>query len=303
MMKSNLSQVLQKFITEENQCVNTTEILNEVSNQKLLPVDPYQDFTIKVVRTFDDRVRAYRFMYKIYLEKEFAEVNTSRMWYSLYDAHPNTITFIAEKSDEVIGAITVVMDSEMGLSANELYADEISEMKSRNHRPAEIISLGVKSGQKDAKKILIKLFNNIYFAARGVFSVTDLIITVNPRHQKFYSRVLTFDTLGIPKEYNKVGGAVAVLLNLNLKKVEMLVEMSRTVKVTKGIIYEYFYTIKEKKDIVESIKSSINPMSLREFDYFFNSNFFLGDPQSHHFKHLKKYFHKIFVLDIFFNYN
>ncbi|PCJ59952.1 MAG: hypothetical protein COA79_09100 [Planctomycetota bacterium] len=267
MKASNLSQVLQKFTHDR---IHDYSFSNESAGNSSFPNLAVNDeIKISIANNVIDRIEAYRLLYSVYVEKEFATPNKSKMWFSLFDAHPDTVTFIAKENNVLVGAITVVFNSEMGLPANDLYADEINEFITEGHKVAEIISLGIQKRARYAQKILIKLFNFAYLAARGLHSVTDLIITVNPKHEPFYKRKLLFDMLGGNKCYEKVGGAEAVLLKLDLKKIEKLVDKIRLEKHPKKTIYQQFFKASEKLELIKKIKKKLKPMTTKEMHYFF----------------------------------
>lgn len=269
MKASNLSQALQKFTFDR---IHDSTFCNEsFENSSFANLAINDEIKISIANNVTDRVEAYKLLYSVYVEKKFATPNKSKMWYSLFDAQPETVTFIAKENNKVVGAITVVFNSTMGLPANDLYADEINEFIADGHKVAEIISLGIQKKARYAQKILIKLFNFAYLAARGLHSVTDLIITVNPKHVPFYSRKLLFDRLGGNKCYEKVGGAEAVLLKLDLKNIEKTVDKARLEKTSKKAIYQYFFKASEKLEVVKKIKKKIKPMTTKEMLYFFGN--------------------------------
>jgi hypothetical protein len=63
------------------------------------------------------RRAAYRLVYELYLEKEYALPHPSKMWLSIFDALPETATLVVKRGDGVVGAVTVVFDSDIGLPA------------------------------------------------------------------------------------------------------------------------------------------------------------------------------------------
>ena len=64
------------------------------------------------------------------------------------------------------------------------------------------------------------MFKLAYLTARRLEQATDFIITVNPRHMAYYERILLFRRVGRQRCYGKVGGAPAVLMNLDLEIAE-----------------------------------------------------------------------------------
>lgn len=267
MISSKLSQVLKIFTHKSLEQQNST-IQKHSSPSSFFQIDDI-NIKISVANKITDRIQAYQLLYSVYIEKEFATPNKTKMWYSLFDAHPDTVTFIAKEYDKVVGAITVVFDSEMGLPAENVYAKEINQLKKQNKKPAEIISLGISKEARGAQKVLVKLFNLAYLTAKGVHLASDIIITVNPKHTPFYIKKMFFEIIGENKNYDKVSGAPATLLILNFKKIEDLVNTIRFKTYNKKTIYHLFFKADEKEDVIRMIKNEISPMTKEEINYFF----------------------------------
>ncbi len=257
-----------------------TEVLRRIEDTAVLePVAPREtafaggEYTIGVAADLATRRAAYRLVYQLYLEKEYAQPHPARMWLSIYDALPETSTLVVKRRGEVVAALTVICDSPMGLPADRIYGQELDAMRRAGRRPAEIVSLGVSPRAGRGSEILVKLFDFVYILARQIRGATDFINTVNPRHSKFYMRSLRFRVAGPEREYDKVGGAPAVLLRLDLDVADALhrqahrpgaarQEKSRT-------LYKMFHGPEETQRMTGTLRRSLRPMSEREIRYFF----------------------------------
>jgi hypothetical protein len=231
-------------------------------------------YTVRVANDLESRQKAYRLVYRLYLEKEYAQPRPSRMWLSIFDALPETTTLLIERTDTgaAVGALTVAVDSPMGLPADKLYGPELDALRASGRRLAEIVSLGVADDLAGGMQVLVKLFNFGYFVARGLQGVTDFVVTVNPRHVNFYQRLMLFEAAGPEREYAKVGGAPAVLLRLDLAVPEEQVRLERgpqELRPTRSrTIYKSFLTVREEPAVVAGLRGSLRPMSSREIGYF-----------------------------------
>ena len=233
-------------------------------------------YTIRMANDLESRRKAYRLVYRLYLEREYARPHPSEMWLSLFDALPGTSTLLVEKADagEAVGALTVVLDSPMGLPADDLYRPELDALRASDRRLSEIVSLGVaESPEAGAGSwILVELFNFVYLLARRIRGATDFVITVNPRHVRFYERTLLFRTAGPERNCVKVGGAPALLLRLDLAVPEERVSLehgpvgSRPPKAR--TLYPMFHAPSEEPGIVAGLGAQMRSMSDAELDYF-----------------------------------
>ncbi|PCJ56240.1 MAG: hypothetical protein COA79_19505 [Planctomycetota bacterium] len=293
MKSSKLSQVLNTFT---NQSV-TSQVPNDQKHST--PSSFFQiegrDITVSVANKLTDRIQAYNLLYSVYVEKEFVSPNKSKMWYSLFDAHPDTVTFIAKDNNKVVGAITVVFDSEMGLPAESVYSKEIDQLRKINRKPTEIISLGISKDARGAQNILIKLFNLAYLTAKEIHLASDFIITINPKHAPFYIKKMFFKIIGENKSYDKVGGAPATLLILNFKKVEKVINAIRLKTYNNKTNCRFFIPLlfieDEKEEVIKMIKNEMSPMTKEEVNYFFeDESKQTYDNSEEHFEYVRNLF-------------
>ncbi|MBA4388434.1 MAG: hypothetical protein C0404_10670 [Verrucomicrobia bacterium] len=174
-------------------------------------------YGIVVANTLEERKRAWAMVYRMYKEKGYAKQDTEELWYGLHDALPQTTTFIATRDGVDIATLTIVFDSDVGLPADGLYRDELDRLRSRGRRLCEIISLSSEETDKrQAIEVLKHMFKVAYLMACKLVDATDFIITVNPHHSAYYERKLLFKRQGNVRSYEKVSGAPAVLLVLDL---------------------------------------------------------------------------------------
>ncbi|PCJ51666.1 MAG: hypothetical protein COA79_25625 [Planctomycetota bacterium] len=227
---SKVSQVIEKF--------------NQFPRSNNVRATNHQDIEIKIAKDQNLKEEAYRLIYQTYLEKGFTEKNASEMWYSVYDLLDESIVVVAMDNNIVVGALTLILDSEFGLPANELYEKELSRIRA-NNTLTEITSLGILKSARFSTTILVKLFNQAYLYSKGSKNSTHFIITVNPRHVMFYQKKLLFEKIGSVKYYDKVGGAPAELLILDLDLVEKTI-LDRNISKSKTL-YKQFISVKEFK--------------------------------------------------------
>ncbi len=260
---------------------------------------PFGDgrYTIRVANDRESREKAYRLVYRLYLEKEYVRPNASRMWLGAFDALPDTITLLVEKNvvegggwkvegnnadnfpqpstlhpqpptrsaqSAPVGALTVVFDSAAGLPADELYKAELDALRATGRRIAEVVSLGIDADAAGGSEVLVRLFNLIHTASRRVRDATDFVITVNPRHVRFYERMMLFVPMGPERSYGKVGGAPAVLLRLPLDTPDRVSGRER-----QRTLYRQWMNETEEARAAEVLRRQIRPMSAEEMQHFF----------------------------------
>jgi hypothetical protein len=181
----------------------------------------YGDCEIRVASSIEDRRRAWELVYRVYAEKGYAEKDAQGLWYGIHDALPETTTFVVEREGDVVAALTVVFDSPLGLPADNLYGRELDTLRRQGRRLCEIVSLvSVERRMSLGANVLRHLFKLAYITARYLEKATDFVITVNPHHVQYYEKSLLFEELAGERTYEKVCGAPAVLLRLDLATAE-----------------------------------------------------------------------------------
>jgi hypothetical protein len=123
---------------------------------------------------------------------------------------PYLFSFVAYDEGKLVGTVSIRFDSEKGLSADELYKDEIDVLRKEGCKVCEFTRLAVDE-LTVSKPVLAGLFHTTYLYAAAVHGYNFAVIEVNPRHVGFYRRALSFEPIG-PERMNKRVHAPAVLL-------------------------------------------------------------------------------------------
>lgn len=136
-------------------------------------------------------------------------VNKRYAWRGYGDNHqipvaPLHYTFSALDDEEVIGTITLAVDSPKGLAADKIFKEEIDQFR---RRPGTIVCELTKFAFDAAipsKKLLASLFHIVFIYGIRQHQCTDLFIEVNPRHRRYYEAMLGFKPIGKMKTNESV---------------------------------------------------------------------------------------------------
>lgn len=170
---------------------------------------------------------------------------------------PNRITLVAHKNDHIIGTITLGFDSSIGLLVDELYKEEINPIRKQRRKLCEFTKLAVDGGVR-SKRVLASLFHIAYIYAYNLHNSTDLFIEVNPRHAKFYEKMLGFKQYG-PEKHNHRVNAPAVLLWLDLDYAHQQIQkFGGRLNLTRSekSLYPYFFSPAEEEGISHRLELS-----------------------------------------------
>lgn len=167
---------------------------------------------------------------------------------------PDLVTLVAGTDTMTIGTISIHFDGPDGLLVDELFHHELEPLRARGQRLCEFIKLAI-DGEVRSKRVLGALFHIAVILARNVHAATDLLIEVNPRHVRFYQRMLGFTPAGEARWNTRVN-APAVLMRLEFDK-----HHHRVVKFgghpelanTERSFYPYFFSLHEEEAIARRL--------------------------------------------------
>lgn len=171
-----------------------------------------------------------------------------------FQKDPSRITLMAFQEDKVIGTLTLGMDSDSPLLAEELYKAEIDSLRAAGRKVCELTKLAVDQTQS-SKRVLASLFHIAYIYGRVMQGYTDVVIEVNPRHVAFYKRMLGFNEFGPERLCARVN-APAVLLRLELEYVDQQIEsLGGKADTVTGVrsLYPFFFTKQDEVGITQRL--------------------------------------------------
>ncbi|MBI4358719.1 MAG: hypothetical protein HY584_05400 [Candidatus Omnitrophica bacterium] len=192
----------------------------------LLALKHANDYSCHTAKRFEDLRDAYRLVYEEYLIRGYCKPKTCRLHYTYFCALPESRTFLLFKREETetLGTASLILNSPCGLPSEFLFPEQIRQLQNDGRQLAEVTLLAVSSGAfgstifslTNIQKLIgiFQLFKAIfhYTQAKGI---TDLIVAVNPKHEKLY-QYLTFEPISPIRSYSKVCGKPALLMRLDM---------------------------------------------------------------------------------------
>ncbi len=170
---------------------------------------------------------------------------------------PSRITLVASEHDEVIGTITIGFDSPSGLHVDDLFAGEVDGLRRAGRRVCEFTKLAVDSLER-SKRVLAALFHVSYIYGHLLMSYDNLLIEVNPRHVRYYRRMLGFRAIGGPRLNLRVN-APAVLMSLDFAHVRAQIAKyggKPQYSMLERSLYPYSFSPAEESGIVGRLRSA-----------------------------------------------
>ena len=167
---------------------------------------------------------------------------------------PAGATLVAFDKGRIVATVSVGLDSPKGMAAQSLYPEEVANLRAEGARLCEFTRLAV-DRNGNATEVLAMLFHVAYLYAKRVHGATHLLAEVNPRHLRFYSRMLGFTRVGPQRMCRRVG-APAVLISLLLDHAEQQIARYREqpeLAKTGRSLYPRFFSAHEEEEFAERL--------------------------------------------------
>ncbi len=172
----------------------------------------------KIAETISEFEGAYCLVHDLYVQEGYLDPQPGGMRVTSFSLEPGAITFIGCAENDVLLTVTLFTDARLGLPMDSLYKAELDMLRNGNRRIAEVGALAVKSSAKlKFHSPVMQLFKFLLLYVWRHLQVDDLLVVINPKHRKFYEKVLSFRSIGQQKAYDYVRGNPAIALRLDLK--------------------------------------------------------------------------------------
>jgi hypothetical protein len=190
-------------------------------------------------------------------------INRMYAWRGYGDDHQlaggeHCVTFTASSQDEVIGTLTLTVDTPAGLSTDHTFKEELDEFrKVPGVRLCELTKFAVDPETK-SPPALAALFHVIFIYGMQRFDCTDLFIEVHPRHVRFYEAMLGFKRVGPPKVDASVtwwpADTPVQLMRLKVSDIRSQIDRhaGRTTRDGRSL-YPYFFSPEEERAIATRV--------------------------------------------------
>ena len=214
--------------------------------------------------------KAFQLVYQEYLRKGYCSPNPYQMRYSIFSALPKTVTFCLWRHDHLVGTASVVFDSSLGLPMDDIYHNELENLRKSGRKPCEVSSLALNSDIiskgilplyfAERLRCLYLIFKPIFWYAKATAKYSDLCIAVNPVHRNLYSS-LHFEEFGVERIYQSVNNNSSIAMRLRFDGIE------ERGKITPGLYKLFLGKVLEIPDI-----SQVFRWNEQDFKYFFIDN-------------------------------
>ncbi len=172
---------------------------------------------VRIAQGRNDYLRAFRLVYEAYLTRGYIAPHPARIRFGPHYAYRTTRTLIAETRRGVVGTVSIVGDSRLGLPMDMMYSEEVAQLRQARRRLAEATGFAIRvPGRRQNAAIFFALTR---FLVQYCYwcRYDDLLITVHPVQVPFYKQLLGFTPFAGCRPHPMVQGAPGVALRLDLR--------------------------------------------------------------------------------------
>jgi len=164
--------------------------------------------------TVDDLVSAYRLVHDAFVEKGYVNPLPSGMRVRVFEALPETATFVAKVGDRVVGVQGLAVDSpEFGLPSDESFKDEIDALRLDGRVVCEATNQAIAPEFRNSA-VPTELMRCMFAHALAI-GCDELITTISPGHVRFFE-LLGFEQISPVRSYSKKVEDFVVVMRVNV---------------------------------------------------------------------------------------
>ncbi|NDI86353.1 GNAT family N-acetyltransferase [Undibacterium crateris] len=169
----------------------------------------------KIADTLEEKTAAFKLVHEMYVRRGIIPASEKNWRLSVFHLLPTTTIFVAKSGDRIIGSVSLIEDSPLGVPMEETHPKEILSLRLAGLRFAEVGALAV-TQERRGKGVSLMLYNILLRWARQYRLIRNLAIAVHPRIEKFFSVIFLFKRMGPVHSYKKLNCAPSVPLCVDL---------------------------------------------------------------------------------------
>lgn len=235
--------------------------------------------TFKFAQTTEELERAYELVWDSYVKVGLQADTGEGIRFTKYHLLPTTRVLVAiyrpELDDEnpdyealkrpgtIVGTLTVVLDSPMGLPMEEICGEKVEELRESGRRLAEVTSLAIDPEYRN-HNVAMYLYK-LMFQFVMHKNMTDVACSVTKKHLSFYRRMLLFKPIGQIKKYAAANQLETQCHLLNICNAERKAESVYHSRHFDADLFTFFF---KDNPSANRFKGEGKPMSAQQLEYF-----------------------------------
>lgn len=167
-----------------------------------------RDVWVKLASTPAEWAGAFELVTDNYQARGYEACSAGELRFTSYHALPETMVLVAQTAGRVVATFSLVADNQLlGLPLESIYGPEIRVLRRNGRKIFETISLADRDlGQREFLQVFMTMIQLAWqYIIASSAEVTN-VITVNPRHSAYYTKVLGYAPLGPRRSYPRAQG-------------------------------------------------------------------------------------------------
>lgn len=213
-------------------------------------------FTYKIATSRNELDESFRLVWSTYVKVGLQSPDTPPLRFTKYHLIPSTKVFVAlarpelakanpdykklTEPGEVVGTLTLIADSDLGLPMEEVCRQSVQRIRDEGGQPAEVIGLAVNPKFR-SRNLMMYLYRLMFEYAR-LSGVSDILCSVTKRHIRFYRSMLLFKPMGRLKRYGPANGQEVQCHRLNIGEARAVAEEVYHSQHFDADLYTFFFT-------------------------------------------------------------
>jgi len=196
---------------------------------------------LKVAETKEELEACFALLHDTYVASSLMQPDPSGLRVTIYHALPGTTVLCAKYDHQVVGAISLIRESELGVPLQKVF--DLTPLRRKPGHIAEASALAIhRKFRKTNGSVLFPLMKFMYEYCTACSDIRHLVIAVNPRQIELYESVFFFRRLAaqVVNNYDFVNGAPAIGATLDLKEAPEIFRRHYSSKPLHRNLHAYF---------------------------------------------------------------
>jgi hypothetical protein len=162
---------------------------------------------VRIATTADDWEEAFQLVTDNYQARGYEPPGRGPLRFTSYHALPDTVVLVARAEERVVATFSMIADNRLlGLPLEDLYRSEIRLLRRNGRHIFETTSLADRDlSPREFCHVFLTMIQLAWQYGLANGAETN-VITVNPRHCDYYTKVLGYALLGPRRSYAQVQG-------------------------------------------------------------------------------------------------
>ncbi|MEN0059918.1 MAG: PilZ domain-containing protein [Bdellovibrio sp.] len=175
-----------------------------------------KDFSVSLATTREDLEASFRLLHDCYVDTGIYESQPSGLRVTLFSILPTTTTIVVKYRGQVVGTVSLVMDTSAGFPSDNVYSKENEHIRKGATRLVEVSALAISKNFRNGKHgVAMLLMKYLYLYSRMYMRSSQLVCVVHPRAEVFYRALMGFERRGQIRNCSYVKNAPGVLLEFS----------------------------------------------------------------------------------------